>query len=248
MNLIRMMYSKVELLKSLPQLPGANELNEINNQLTCKLNVKHWRPIMPPTLGAMCTHCESFYIEMIRHYFEEIFVSGYTGSYRFNRSRWSQGQKNRQNDYIYVLVYWSERPLHRSYTVYYSEVIKSAMASRITGISIVCSTVCWGADQWKHQSSASLAFVRGIHRSPVNPPHKWPATRKVFPFDDVIMWYYTNSLRIAFLALKSIMQLSHNDFPSTEIWNDLKNMVKQLPWANNLNMNNTTRYETVYIY
>ena len=44
-----------------------------------------------------------------------------------------------------------------------------------------------GTDQRKHQSSASLAFVRGIHRSPVNSPHKWPVTRKMFPFDDVIM-------------------------------------------------------------
>ena len=39
----------------------------------------------------------------------------------------------------------------------------------------------------KHQSSASLSFVRGIHRGPVNSPHKWPVTRKMFPFDDVIM-------------------------------------------------------------
>ena len=44
-----------------------------------------------------------------------------------------------------------------------------------------------GADQRKHQSSASLAFVLGIHRWPVNSPHKWPVTRKMFPFDDVIM-------------------------------------------------------------
>ena len=43
------------------------------------------------------------------------------------------------------------------------------------------------AHQRKHQSSASLAFVRGIHRRPVNSPHKWPATRKMFPFDEVIM-------------------------------------------------------------
>ena len=43
------------------------------------------------------------------------------------------------------------------------------------------------ADQRKHQSSASLAFVRGIHRWPVNSPHKWPVTRKMFPFDDVVM-------------------------------------------------------------
>ena len=39
----------------------------------------------------------------------------------------------------------------------------------------------------KLQSSASLAFVRGIHRGQVNSPHKWPVTRKMFPFDDVIM-------------------------------------------------------------
>ena len=50
-----------------------------------------------------------------------------------------------------------------------------------------CSTVYSDADQRKHQSSASLAFVRGIHRGPVNSPHKWPVTRKMFPFDDVIM-------------------------------------------------------------
>ena len=46
----------------------------------------------------------------------------------------------------------------------------------------------FSADQRKHQSSASLAFVRGIHRWPVNSPHKWPVTRKMFPFYDVIMW------------------------------------------------------------
>ena len=50
------------------------------------------------------------------------------------------------------------------------------------------------ADQRKHQSSASLAFVWGIHRRPVNSPHKWTVTRKMFPFDDVIM---TTSLSFA---------------------------------------------------
>ena len=69
----------------------------------------------------------------------------------------------------------------------YSDVIMSAMASQITGVSIVYSTVCSGAVQRKHQSSASLAFVRGIHRWPVNSPHKGPVTRIMFPFDDVIM-------------------------------------------------------------
>ena len=61
------------------------------------------------------------------------------------------------------------------------------MASQITILTIVYSTGYSGADQRKHKSSASLAFVWGIHRGPVNSPHKWPVTRKVFPFDDVIM-------------------------------------------------------------
>ena len=67
------------------------------------------------------------------------------------------------------------------------------MASQITSLTIVYSTFCSGPDQRKHQSSASLAFVEGIHRWPVNSPHKGPVTRKMFPFDDVILlcriWY-----------------------------------------------------------
>ena len=62
-----------------------------------------------------------------------------------------------------------------------------AMASQITGLTIVYSTVYSGADQRKNQSSASLAFVREIHRWPMNFPHKVPVTRKMFPFDNVIM-------------------------------------------------------------
>ena len=71
--------------------------------------------------------------------------------------------------------------------LYYNDVIMGAMASQITSVTIVYSNVYSGADQRKHQSSASLAFVRGIHRGPVNSPHKGPVTRKIFPFDDVIM-------------------------------------------------------------
>ena len=66
----------------------------------------------------------------------------------------------------------------------------SAMASQIIGVSIVCSTVCSGADQRTYQSSASLAFVWWIHRLTVNSPHKGPVTRKMFPFDDVIIKQY----------------------------------------------------------
>ena len=68
----------------------------------------------------------------------------------------------------------------------------STIASQITSLTIVYSTVYLGADQSKHQSSASLAFVWGIHRGPVNSPHKWPVTRKMFPFDDVIMNHWNH--------------------------------------------------------
>ena len=67
------------------------------------------------------------------------------------------------------------------------DVIMGAMASQITSLTIVYSTVFSAAGKKKHQSSASLAFVRGIHRWPVNSPHKWPITRKMFPFDDVMI-------------------------------------------------------------
>ena len=63
----------------------------------------------------------------------------------------------------------------------------SMMAPQITSLTIVYPNVYSGVDRRKHQSSMSLAFVWGIHRSPVNSPHKWPVTRKMFPFDDVTM-------------------------------------------------------------
>ena len=71
--------------------------------------------------------------------------------------------------------------------MYCSDVIMGAIVSQITGISIVYSIVWSGADQRKHQSSVSLVFVGWIHRWPVNSPHKGPATRKMFPFNDVSM-------------------------------------------------------------
>ena len=66
-----------------------------------------------------------------------------------------------------------------------------AIASQITSLTIVYSTVYSDAYQRKHQSSASLAFVRGIHRWPVNSPHTWLVTQEMFPFRDVIVYIVT---------------------------------------------------------
>ena len=81
------------------------------------------------------------------------------------------------------------RIMRCSYRVpHYNDVIVGAMTSQITSLTIVWSTVYSGADQI-HQRSASLASVREIHRVSVNSPHKWPVTRKTFPFDDVIVYF-----------------------------------------------------------
>ena len=63
----------------------------------------------------------------------------------------------------------------------------NTIASQIIGISIICSTISSGTDQRKHQSSASLAFMRGIHWWPVDSLHKGPVMQEMFPFDELIM-------------------------------------------------------------
>ena len=77
---------------------------------------------------------------------------------------------------------------------HYCDVIMNTIASQITSLTIVYLTVNSGTHK-KHQSSASLAFVRGIHRRPVNSLHKGPVTRKMFPFDDVIMCLHPDHSR-----------------------------------------------------
>ena len=85
------------------------------------------------------------------------------------------------------------------------------MASQITSLMVVYSTVYSGEDQRKYQSSTSLAFVRGIHRWPVNSPNKRPVTRKMFPFDDIIM--LNNGLYVQW-------QANDNDPNSDSVIND----------------------------
>ena len=92
------------------------------------------------------------------------------------------------DDVIMMIFFWWR--IQREHDVYhYDDVIMTMLASQITSLTVVYSIVYSGVDQSKHQSSASLAFVQEIHRGPVNFPHKWPVTRKMFSFDDVIMWY-----------------------------------------------------------
>ena len=82
-----------------------------------------------------------------------------------------------------------------------SDVIMSAMASHITDVSIVCSTVCLGA-YLKKSKLKITGLLRGIHRWPGISLHKGPVKRKMFPFDDVI----TN---ISFNILANIQRLKN---------------------------------------
>ena len=95
----------------------------------------------------------------------------------------------------------------------------SAIATQITSRMIVYSIVNSGVDQRKHQSSASLAFVRGIHRWPVNSPHKWPVTRKMFPFHDVIMIPMGISIvrivKIEYACLQADVMVTYTDLNKT---------------------------------
>ena len=111
---------------------------------------------------------------------------------------------------------------------HYSEVIMGVVASQITGVSIVYSTVWSGVDHRKYQSSASLVFVRGIHRWPVT-----PITRKMFSFDDVIMrpsvsyWYMISSANTNLIAARWLAYWSAMNSIGT-------NLSKNV-WALNLN-------------
>ena len=94
---------------------------------------------------------------------------------------------------------------------HYSDFIMSVMTSQITRVSIFYSTVCSGTDKKNHQSSTSLAFVRGIHRWPVNSLHKGPVMRKMFPFDDIMhkcdFFVISNWLsQLGCIHMSSIMQ------------------------------------------
>ena len=111
-----------------------------------------------------------------------------------------------------------------------------AMSFHITDVSIVYWTVCSDADQRKHQSSSSLAFVREIHRWPVNSPHKGPVTRKLFPFDDVflrlfenwykraciiLIWYIVRNKRLYYISQDGKLSVSFQN--KTVLWHILIN-------------------------
>ena len=84
------------------------------------------------------------------------------------------GDKTSPMEYSNVLNFLKDLYFH------YNDVIMTTIASQITSLTVVCSTVYSDADQRKHQSSASLAFVRGIHRDRWIPRTKGQLRGKCF--------------------------------------------------------------------
>ena len=114
-----------------------------------------------------------------------------------------------------INMYWCcfkiyKHTLTLQYEEHYDDVIMIMLASQITSLTVVYSTVYSDVNQRKHQSSASLAFVWEIHRGPVNFPHKGPVTRKMFPFDDVIMKLLS--------YLNGLLRWGQRSYQNTFLW------------------------------
>ena len=105
---------------------------------------------------------------------------------------------------IWSKFYVSEAIWYFICTSHYTDVIMGTIASQITSPTIVNTIVYSDADQRKHQSSASLA--------PVNSPHKWPVTRKMFPFDDVIIYIQLATVIVPCWLEKRVIDLAVRRF------------------------------------
>ena len=112
--------------------------------------------------------------------------------------------------------------------LHYSDVIMSAMRLKSPASRLFVQPFFSGADQRKHQSSTPLAFVWGIHRWLLDSPHKGPVTRKMFPFDDVIMlhsqyhscWWLNDTMSYSFLFYftRNLISVIANCLYSTNLW------------------------------
>ena len=116
---------------------------------------------------------------------------------------------------------------------HYNDVIMGSIVSQITSLTISCTTVYSGAGQRKHQSSASLAFVWGIHRWPVNSPHNGPITRKMLPCDDVIMFESRRLVDFCFFSIFVMLQLFQGTHEAITTLVSCQKDVATSYWRNN---------------
>ena len=86
-------------------------------------------------------------------------------------NNWNAGDLKRHSVHYHATVMYWNILLQVLMCLHFNDIIMSTMASQITSLTIIYSTVYSGADQRKHESSASLVFLRRIQRRPVNSPH-----------------------------------------------------------------------------
>ena len=98
-----------------------------------------------------------------------------------------------QSIYIYFLcVNPSEHEKHHDMKQLLCRLYRVHTMTSSNGDISTLLALCAGNSPVRHQISASLVFVRGIHLWPVDSPHKGPVTWKIFPFHDVIMHHVSN--------------------------------------------------------
>ena len=119
---------------------------------------------------------------------------------------------------------------------HYNDVIMGTIASRITSLTIVYSTVYSDADQRKHQSSASPAFVWGIHRGPVNSQHKWPVTRRMFRMQQVDS---IDRIPILFGHIMACFQCKHGQTSPLVLLGGIKKSIRYIALKYNTIINTT---------
>ena len=150
-------------------------------------------------LSHVNTFCAEFLNWNIKILFTIIFISSFHDIEEAHISVvfevWPPG--NGQMDYV---RYGSLFSMNVTSAEHYSDVMMGAMASRITSFTIVYSAVYSSADERQHQSFASLAFVSGLHRWPVNSAHKWPVTRKCFHLM-TSSWMQKHHQRLTYVSL-----------------------------------------------
>ena len=118
-----------------------------------------------------------------------LFVTSMSDPNRFKilhrKRQWHDDKCEKKLEEMVMGVFPVLQPPPETRQSHYNDVIMSAMANKNTSLTIVYLTVYSGADQ-RHDISALLGFLRGIHRCPVNSPHKRPIPRNMFPFEGVI--------------------------------------------------------------
>ena len=102
---------------------------------------------------------------------------------------------------------------------HYSDVIMSVMVSQITGVSIVCWTVCSGSDQRKHQSSASLVFVGEFTVDQYFP------SQRASDVENVSIWWRHHVFRFARLSSEYNYVLFYNSD------NTLSSLLATIMWC-----------------